>query len=878
MSRRGKYILFLFLAVLFLGPGLVMIFNPVIDLSPYRQQLSTSLSKSLQRKLELHGSVFIRLGLKPVVTMAGFSITNPDWCRSRHLVQSGAAELGIDLSALLHGELRIEQFVLHSTSINLEQNIDNQNNWTFAAGNGESPIVIVNDMTLADIDIRLHTPTFKKHLRIEQARLQSEAPYYYNLDITGALDKQNLLLHLESNRWPFMASRQPLKIQLSTSLLENQLSARLEVPQFSPKLEAIFQVEAEKINLDEIMRHLPQSGKQEKGGAGNDSFHFAMADPFLAMVHHLSVAVNIKQLRYKTYALRNLKWQGDLARATPRKTSTLVLHAEGKLTQVFAEHQVTGVIKGGDVSLSLQAHGHTLNEILSGTELALSAHDFTGNVPGPYQIKQLVLTTDKVGALSLTSEIDYNHGPVRLTATSGEHLFGQLLQKHNSKLSLQLETGQSRLTADASLQDLMQGERRVVDMTVTGKYLSDWTHLLNTDLPPVPDYTIGGRLEWLHRGISIKNLAVSSRDSRVHARLSYRTDKRDTLNLTIRNSRLALSDLGPVSTAAAKKSGHDDKVIPTKLIPPFNLFSFLSPSLDFNIDVDASAILFSSSRIDGLNMQTQWHDGLFYSQIKQGTITGGKLKGEIYLSRLADEAAGKIELTLTQLDYGKLLKEFNVGDKMQGQADINVYVVGFGVELSDFLSHADGSIEIVGGKGVLVDKYLRLWGEDIVRQIIPTDWFEQDETNMNCVVGRFELQEGKLKNDSLLLDTEHVTMAGVGAINLVSEELEFVFTPDPKKASLFSLATPVKIGGTLAKPELKAHKLGTAWTIGSLLAGLSNPALLLTRFAKLGSLGENPCLAAIGKKEGKGESSVLKHFKDAVKFIQRPLDKLPDVE
>jgi len=55
--------------------------------------------------------------------------------------------------------------------------------------------------------------------------------------------------------------------------------------------------------------------------------------------------------------------------------------------------------------------------------------------------------------------------------------------------------------------------------------------------------------------------------------------------------------------------------------------------------------------------------------------------------------------------------------------------------------------------------------------------------------------------------------------------------------------------------------------------------VLIARFAKLGSLGENPCLAAIGKKEGEEqETSVLKVFKDAVKFIQRPLDKMPDLE
>jgi len=176
-------------------------------------------------------------------------------------------------------------------------------------------------------------------------------------------------------------------------------------------------------------------------------------------------------------------------------------------------------------------------------------------------------------------------------------------------------------------------------------------------------------------------------------------------------------------------------------------------------------------------------------------------------------------------------------------------------------------------------KYLRLWGEGLVKQTLPFNWFDSDQANINCVVGRFDLTDGRLSSDSLLLDTETMTIAGTGAISLASEELEFELMPDPKKFSLISLATPVKIRGTLAKPRIELHALGTTWTITSLLAGLANPAILITRFAKLGSLGENPCLAAIGKKAGEEEeTSLLKMFKDAVKFIQRPFDKLPDLE
>jgi uncharacterized protein involved in outer membrane biogenesis len=315
------------------------------------------------------------------------------------------------------------------------------------------------------------------------------------------------------------------------------------------------------------------------------------------------------------------------------------------------------------------------------------------------------------------------------------------------------------------------------------------------------------------------------------------------------------------------------------LIPKTDLMKLLSPAMDVNLEVRASELIFNKFTIHDMDLKTRWADKVLATQISEGQISDGALTADIYLTVVDEEAAGKIEMNINQLDYGKLMQEVGLGDKMKGVANVNIHLVGFGKDLKEFLTHSDGTAEFVGEKGILASKYLRLWGEDIVQQILPSNWFGREQTSINCVVGRFDLTDGRLSSDSLLLDTEGMTIAGSGAINLASEELSFVLMPDPKKISLLSLATPVKIRGTLAKPRIEPHTLGTSWTIGSLLAGLANPAILIVRFAKLGSLGENPCLAAVGKKQDEEqEPSILKAFKDAVKFIQRPFDKLPDIE
>ena len=111
------------------------------------------------------------------------------------------------------------------------------------------------------------------------------------------------------------------------------------------------------------------------------------------------------------------------------------------------------------------------------------------------------------------------------------------------------------------------------------------------------------------------------------------------------------------------------------------------------------------------------------------------------------------------------------------------------------------------------------------------------------------MKEGLAKIDDILLDTQRITIAGSGMLDLETEALNLLIAPRPKRASLVSLANPVRIRGTLSEPEVSVTRLPkgrrlTGAGLG-LLAGLINPAFLLLTFADTGTGGANPCDAAI---------------------------------
>ena len=144
----------------------------------------------------------------------------------------------------------------------------------------------------------------------------------------------------------------------------------------------------------------------------------------------------------------------------------------------------------------------------------------------------------------------------------------------------------------------------------------------------------------------------------------YRFGKRDTLSLLIEKGHLALSDLEQETKAQQAVQPAKQDAAAKRFIPEFDLFSFLSPAIDVNVEIKPTKVIFPELELEGLSAQVQWHEGLFYTKIREGRIVGGELSGEVYLSHLAHEAAGKASLSVKQFDYGRLLRELGVGDKM----------------------------------------------------------------------------------------------------------------------------------------------------------------------------------------------------------------------
>lgn len=887
--KRASQGLIHILTVAALGMGLLHFLAPLIDISDYQKDLSSLISENLQRKFELGDKVFIKLSFKPTVVTDKLAVANPDWCKTRYLLKAEQAELGVDLLDLVLGKITIDRLILKQASLNLEQT-DGRNNWSFGKADkvvGDkapkgSPVRL-DYAVLDDVKIDYYFPTRHKQLYIKHAVLKKSLRQRYKFDFDGMLDSQNLHVQISSNRWFDIQDIRPLNLKIEASLGINHLTVSAAIPQIAPRLQADIQLQSQYLDVDNLLKLFAVGKQVDKKTGGLTSL-----DPWLGKINQISIGLSIDNLLYQQYEVKGLSLQNDIVVNDAQKNALFSLNSSGKAEKIM--HNKTGesallpsinIAQSGQASFSITGKGNTLVQLLSDSDIKLQAENLSGEYFKPYFIKHLKVATDGEKRMHVDGAMRYNHAPVDFDVRSGKTFVEGLLGDGMVELDMLLNTGKSKLVVDASGRNLLKPGSRKINLQLDGNHLVAWEPVFGKKLYKLEHFKIESRLEMQRKGIKVSRFNVTTPDSYLTGKLFYRYGKRATVNVLLENSRLRWADLNKQapSPATDKPSAQTKGKQNVMLIPSTDLLALLSPAFDVNLEMKSTEMVFTKFAVKDMQLKARWQDKVLATQIEKGQVADGVLTADIYLTIVDNEAAGKIEMNVKQLDYGKLMQEMGLGDKMKGTADLNIHLVGFGKDFKQFLTHSDGTVEFVGEKGILASKYLRLWGEDIVQQILPFNWFGKEQTGLNCVVGRFDLTDGRLSSDSLLLDTENMTIAGTGAISLATEVMEFELMPDPKNISLISLATPVKIRGTLAKPKIVPHTLGTSWTIGSLLVGLANPAILIARFAKLGSLGENPCLAAIGIKEGEEEeTSVLKAFKDAVKFIQRPFDKLPDIE
>ncbi|HEX5640624.1 MAG TPA: AsmA-like C-terminal region-containing protein, partial [Burkholderiaceae bacterium] len=427
----------------------------------------------------------------------------------------------------------------------------------------------------------------------------------------------------------------------------------------------------------------------------------------------------------------------------------------------------------------------------------------------------------EIGRIPLTVEVtsgtlaafarDARHVPFALVARSaGTHL------GLDGEVSLPLGSG-------GKLNLVMRGER-----------LDTLSALARVELPAWGPWSFSSPIHMTATGYKLPSLHASVGDSRLSGSAALDlSGPRPSLDLQVVAPAIQLDDfpLPERLTDSAAKSDDDRDLRQSASRMARHTNKLLSAGflrrLDATIDVKAKEVLSGSDRLADGAIRLTLENGRLRIDPAVVNLPAGVARVSISYEPKGSVVDLGLAVRVERFDYGILARRFDRTAHLSGLFSLDLALFGSAGSLEEIRRNASGRVDFAVWPAELSGGMFNLWSVNLLLQLLPLVDPDTRPT-VNCIIGRFDLDRGDLRDDKLLIDTSAVRIRGSGHANLSTEELEFTFRPRAKGFALFRLQTPLRVSGTLGDQRFGFSRFDV---VESALRLVASPILLpLERF------------------------------------------------
>jgi len=431
-------------------------------------------------------------------------------------------------------------------------------------------------------------------------------------------------------------------------------------------------------------------------------------------------------------------------------------------------------------------------------------------------------------------------------------------------LKLDVEAGGAKVAIGGSIQDAIGVSGLDLTLAASGQSFATLSPLVGASILPIGPYSISAKVRGgLSTIIELTDLAVKVGKSDIGGNLKAKlSGKRPSIDGAFKSTLIDLTDFLPSGAnksdaqnsdkgadskpGSSDSAGEDGRVLPNTPLPVEAL-----KLADANIRLTAKRVLANGPAIENIDVGVSLKGGNLQISPLKAEIAKGTIDGEVRLDGSRATPALAVSMKALKIDLGKLLTDADVTDLLEGAININVKLNGRGKTVRNLAAGLDGQVRAVIGEGRVKTTALDAFiggPTQVVAKMITGD--KKEYTVLNCVVSHTDIKKGIANISAAVIDTEYARIVGKGKMDLGTEALDVVVTPEPKSATL-NLAVAVKIGGTLGDPSYGLDEFSVLRKLGGMALGVGFPPALLLGLGELGADGDNPCLKPATSSGGK---------------------------
>lgn len=383
-------------------------------------------------------------------------------------------------------------------------------------------------------------------------------------------------------------------------------------------------------------------------------------------------------------------------------------------------------------------------------------------------------------------------------------------------------------------------------LRVEGRSLSELWHLVGLPLAETPPYRLRGRLRRSGPTWELEKFdgGIGESDLRGSLAVTLREGQRPLLRAAVRSKAIQLDDLEGFWGKEVVKETPQRK--PTGPVFPDKPFSFAKlHAMDAAVDFRAGSVK-GRSMLDDVRLGLKLEAGRMKLDPLELGFAGGRLVSHATIDARAKPARLGGDVVLRSVDLKRLLKEAEIDRPGFGTLGGRAELKTAGSSLRAMASNLEGDLGVLMQDGELSEALIELaaldLGEYLVRRVKG-----EDAVPIRCLVGTFDIDEGVMTAETMLMDTHVDRIVGEGVIDLRREELDLRLYEHPRRATFGSLSSPILVEGTFAERKVRLERKGLLKRGGAaiLLGALVHPAAALLPLVELeGKKEPGACSAA----------------------------------
>jgi AsmA family protein len=376
----------------------------------------------------------------------------------------------------------------------------------------------------------------------------------------------------------------------------------------------------------------------------------------------------------------------------------------------------------------------------------------------------------------------------------------------------------------------------------TGPDMKDLFFLTGLSLPETGEYHFTGKFNRQDHHLEFNDLQARSGESDMHGTLVVETQRGGAPSHTrmdLRSKLLRLADLGAQAAGRAKST--DD---PSRLMSdtPWHLQG-MRHSLS-EIEFHADTLQMGRIPVRDLATQVKINLGIIEVTPVSATVRDGKVTGGFKIDVTQDVPHTDVDLRVVHM---------KLGTSVEGPLQGRLTLAGKGNSLHDLASNATGTVTAVLPHGAMRSSLAELAGFDL-RGLGLMATGNHDDTGIRCGVASFDVKNGTLTAQRLLVDTDPVLITGEGNIDMDSEALDLQLVGHPKHPRL-RLRAPLLVHGTIKHPTFSIDaKRPIAQAGGAIALGvLLTPVAAMLAFVDPGLAKDSDCGALLAEVQKGGK-------------------------